>query len=64
MFDSEIDLSFMYAGKMVRNVPKAELQKININTTVGNFKIFFIDTKENSVLCVVFPYFFKSKEVV
>jgi hypothetical protein len=52
----------MYAGKIVRNVPNAELQKIKINTTVGNFKIFFIDTKENSVLCVVFPYFFKSND--
>jgi hypothetical protein len=52
----------MYAGKIVRNVPKAALQKINIVTIVGNFIICLIDIKENSVLWVVLPYFFRSNE--
>src|SRR3972149_2559040 len=64
MLDSEIDLSFIKAGYMVRKVPKAVLQNINIITITGNFVICFIEPKVIVLCCVVFPYFESNKLVI
>lgn len=62
MLDSEIFLSFIYAGIIAKNTPKLILQNNKMAITVGNFIKCFADEIEIIPICTVLSFLDNANE--